>query len=302
MEATATVFNIERFATEDGPGIRTVVFLKGCGLRCKWCANPESQETRPQILCNTNLCVECGRCAALCPRNAIENREGFGYITDDSRCTLCGTCVQQCYLNARSVMGTTYTVSELLEILLRDRTYYERSGGGITFSGGEPLLHEPFLREITRALHEAGLPVLVETCGFVGLAQLQQAAAYVDAFFYDVKHMDPEIHRQLTGSDNRRILDNLRWLAANYDGALSVRYPYIPQHNDDPRHITAFLDFVQSLSTVKEVWFLPYHRLGIPKYKGLGRVYPMGDRPSLKMADIAFLKEYQRNYSFDIKI
>ncbi|MDR1612972.1 MAG: glycyl-radical enzyme activating protein [Planctomycetota bacterium] len=302
MTRTATVFNIERFSSEDGPGIRTVVFLKGCPLRCKWCANPESQSRKPQILGKPFVCVGCARCANICPQKGITRREGMGFVTDAKVCTLCGTCVDGCYIGARLVMGEEYTAAALHREIVKDAAYYLHSGGGVTFSGGEPLLHDDFIVEYSDYAREGNFGMLVETCGQVPLASVRKASAVADGVFFDFKHIDPGRHRELTGADNRQILENLEWLDGNYSGFLSVRYPYIPGMNDDPEAIGGFIDFVAKLGNVREVWFLPYHRLGLSKYRGLGREYEMGDAKPLKMSDIEFLKDYQDRLSIPIRI
>lgn len=299
---TATVFNIERFATEDGPGIRTVVFLKGCALRCKWCANPESQSFQRQMMFNSNICIGCGKCVDVCPNKAVKYDKEFGFITDHDLCKFCMACADNCYQNARTIMGTEYTVDELLKEVLKDETYYKMSHGGITFSGGEPFFHHEFIAEFASRLKEKDIPVLVETCGYVPLENIQHCADLVDEIFYDFKHINSEKHKELTGAGNEKILYNLQWLNSNFKGDLSVRYPYIPGCNDAKEDIEGFLDYVSRLDKVKEVWFLPYHRLGIPKYIGLGRIYEMGNMESLKMKDIAFLKDYQDKYNIKIKI
>jgi len=299
---TGRVFNIERFGTEDGPGIRTVVFLKGCALRCRWCSNPESQLFEKQVLFKANACINCSRCVNLCPRKAIEFIPEYGYITAKPECDHCGLCVENCYENAREMMGVDYTPDELIEELLKDKEYYEMSGGGITFSGGEPFLQSEFIIECAKKLKELGITVLVETCGHVPGKNIKAAAEWVDYIFFDFKHIDPEKHKELTGADNRLILDNLSWLNDNFKGELAVRYPYIPTCNDAKEEIEGFLDYASNLKRVREVWFLPYHRLGIPKYQGLGYEYKMGDMQSLKFKDIEFLKDYQPKYDFTIKL
>lgn len=302
MTRTATVFNIECFSTEDGPGIRTVVFLKGCSLRCRWCANPESQSRTPQILNKPVICVGCGRCARICPQQGIARRDGMGFITDASACILCGACVDGCYAGARVVMGEEFTVDALDREIMKDAEYFRRSGGGVTFSGGEPLLYGDFIVEYAGLVREKRFGILVETCGQAPLASVKSTSAVVDSIFYDFKHIDPERHRELTGADNGQIIENLRWLDDNYSGFLSVRYPYIPGLNDDVRAVEAFIDFVGELKNVREVWFLPYHRLGLSKYQGLGLEYAMGDTSPLRMSDIEFLKKYQDRLSIPIRI
>jgi len=298
---TANVFNIERFATEDGPGIRTVVFLKGCALNCLWCANPESQCFASQILFNPNSCVGCGRCVKLCPKGCIQYLSEYGYVTKRN-CDLCGKCVEGCYVGARSICGKEYTIPALASEILRDESYFIKSGGGVTFSGGEPLYRHQFIRIFAQEMKKRKITTLIETCGHVPQAAFVDIADAVDMIFYDLKHMNPVVHSQLTGFDNQLILSNLKWLSKNFKGILSVRYPYIPGCNDKPEDIHCFLRFVKELENVAEVWFLPYHRLGIPKYQGLGRDYLMKDTKPLRMQDINFLIGWGAKYGLQVRI
>jgi len=298
----ANVFNIERGSSEDGPGIRTVVFLKGCSLRCRWCANPESQSMRPEILYIANVCVHCGACEEICPTHSISLRDGFGYISDADSCTLCGACIDRCYADARRLQGREYTSQELADELLKDAQYFRKSGGGVTFSGGEPLLHAEFLCETTALLKRESISCLVETCGFAPQENLRRVADCVDAFFYDFKHADSEIHRQLTGQSNELILKNLEWLEQNFTGSLSIRYPYIPGCNDSKEAVCAFFEYIRSFQNVKEIVFLPYHRLGLPKYVGLGRIYAMGDMKSLKREALNPILDWAEAYGLSVKI
>ena len=296
------VFNIERFATEDGRGIRTVVFLKGCSLRCRWCANPESQRAGAEVLVKTNVCINCARCSVLCPEKAISYMEGYGFITDQSKCRQCGVCIRECYADAREMMGRKYIEEELLTEILKDRQYYGMSGGGVTFSGGEPLYYSEIIGAVGEQMHRRGYNTLVETCGHVPQKALEDINGRVDYIYYDFKQIDPEKHKELTGVDNTLILSNLEWLCGHYSGELSVRYPYIPGCNDDETSINGFFEYIKSLSHISEIVFLPYHRLGLPKYQGLGRAYEMGNMPSLKKADLLFLVQRAEKYSLKIKI
>ena len=297
-----TVFQIERYGTEDGPGIRTVIFLKGCALRCKWCANPESQLFEKQILFNGEVCVHCNKCIDICPKQCIEHLEGYGYITTGKECLQCGACIDNCYVNARSIVGADYTVDEIIKEILKDELYYKESGGGVTFTGGEPFFHYEFINECAGELKRYGIPVLVETCGHIPLKNIQACLENIETIFFDVKHMDSDLHKRFTGMGNELILENLEWLNHYFEGSLSVRYPYIPGYNDGKLEIESFLEYISKLKHVGEVWFLPYHRLGIPKYKGLGRIYEMPDMESLKYKDISFLKDYEKKYDVTIKI
>ena len=296
------VFNIERFATEDGRGIRTVIFLKGCSLRCRWRANPESQRAGTEVLVKTNVCINCARCSVLCPEKAISYMEGYGFITDQSKCRQCGVCIRECYADAREMMGRKYNEEELLTEILKDRQYYGMSGGGVTFSGGEPLYYSEIIGTVGEQIHRRGYNTLVETCGHVPQKALEDINGRVDYIYYDFKQIDPEKHKELTGVDNTLILSNLEWLCGHYSGELSVRYPYIPGCNDDEASINGFFEYIKSLNHISEIVFLPYHRLGLPKYQGLGRAYEMGNMPSLKKADLLFLVQRAEKYGLKIKI
>lgn len=221
-------------------------------------------------------------------------------ITDRKKCTMCKKCIDACYADARVIQGEDYTVEELMKELIKDEAYYLASGGGITFSGGEPLLYASFIKECSILAHKRGWNVLIETCGQAPERNLKEVADYVDIIYCDYKHFSGEKHLELTGRDNSEILNNIRWMNDNFKGKLYLRYPYIPGCNDEAEAIEKFLAFAEGLEKVKEVVFLPYHRLGLDKYQGLGRVYEMGDMESLKVKDLQFLKEYEKK--FDIKI
>jgi pyruvate formate lyase activating enzyme len=296
------VFNIERCSIEDGKGIRTVVFLKGCSLRCIWCANPESQSFRPEVIYNENLCKGCGKCISSCKNGAVKLDLEYGYISDSDLCIACGDCVDACLYNARTMSGIEMTSNELLKELLKDQAYFKESGGGVTFSGGEPLFHSEFIRESANALKERGIPILIETCGHVSRKNIEDIIDVTEVIYFDIKAMDSDKHRRLTGEGNEVILDNLVYLNENFKGELVVRYPYIPGMNDSQEDIDSAVAFVEGLSNVKEMVFLPYHRLGLPKYRGLGRQYQMGERISLKKNDLYHLLERYKEKGLNIRI
>ena len=300
--AKARILNIERCSTQDGPGIRTTVFLKGCHLKCRWCCNPESQSFDKEILLKSVICTGCRRCQELCSSNAIKCMEDYGMITDQTKCSACLKCVDGCLAGARTLQGKDMSSEELIETLMRDEIYYKTSGGGITFSGGEPCIYADFIAECAKGIHKKGYTVLVETCGYIDRKRLAQTAESADIIYCDYKHFDPVIHEKVTGTTNELILSNIKWLDDNFKGHLELRYPYIPGINSDEECIERFLEFADSIQSVSDVVFLPYHRLGLDKYRGLGREYPMGQMPSLKLSDIEYLKKYERKYNLNISV
>lgn len=274
---TGVVFNYQRFSLNDGPGIRTVVFLKGCQLHCPWCSNPESQHVQPEPFYLAERCLHCGACAEICPQHAIRMVPDGDNVIDRSRCTGCGKCAEACACDAMRMMGKEQRVQTVLEQVLKDEACYRTSGGGVTLSGGEPLGQGSFAVEILRACKEHGVHTAVETTGFVPLETIQAAAPYVDCFLYDVKHLDAQVHRQTVGTDNARILDNLSWLMAHGANVIA-RLPMIPGFNTDDAYLSRLKLFLER-SGVKEVHVLPYHIFGEGKYRSLDRAYQMQIAP-----------------------
>jgi pyruvate formate lyase activating enzyme len=296
------VFNIERCAIEDGKGIRTVVFLKGCSLRCLWCANPESQSFTSEVIYNENLCNGCGKCITSCNKGAVKFDLEYGYISDSDLCIACSDCIDACLYNARTLSGIEMTSRNLIKELVKDEAYFKESGGGVTFSGGEPLFQSAFIRESAIALKERDIPILIETCGHVSRKHIEEIIDVTEVIYFDIKTMDSEKHRKLTGEGNELILDNLIYLDKHFKGELVVRYPYIPDMNDSEKDIDQAIEFVEGLTSVQEMAFLPYHRLGLPKYRGLGREYHMGKRISLKKNDLYPLLERYKEKRLNIRI
>lgn len=270
-EASGLIFLIERFAIHDGPGIRVAVFLKGCPLRCSWCHSPESQSPEPELLLKADRCLVCGTCVPFCGHEAIIE-SGEGYETDRGRCEACGDCIDACPSGARVIAGRSFTVSQLLAEIEKDRVFFERSGGGVTFSGGEPLTQPVFLRAAIDACKAAGIHTAVETSGF-GSETAIEAAARADLVLFDLKLFDEARHRQHTGVSNQIILRNFAWLAGRHQN-IRVRIPVVPDVNDDAENLGAIGAFARA-HRVTHIDLLPYHTAGIAKYERLGRRYEL---------------------------
>ncbi|MCB1125278.1 MAG: glycyl-radical enzyme activating protein [Verrucomicrobiae bacterium] len=265
------ITNVQRYSVHDGPGIRTTVFLKGCPLNCAWCHNPETISPRPELMVITGRCVRCGQCADACPNHAPVGMGDSPAALVEARadCLVCGACVEVCPADGRRMVGREFTVPELLTKVSRDRVFFEESGGGVTFSGGEPLSQFEFLLAGATACRKGGLHVAVDTSGFALRERFEALVPHVDLFLYDLKSLDDGVHRRFCGVSNRLILENLRWLSANH-GNLWLRFPVIPGVNDDPRELAALATFAAGLDGVKQVHLLPYHAVGAGKRERLG--------------------------------
>ena len=271
MDMTGTVFNVMHYALHDGPGIRTVVFLKGCPLTCQWCQNPESQASRPELMIMAERCSGCGDCLSVCPTGAATLVDGVPGATD--ACTACGRCVDVCLTGARTIVGETMTETEVMSEIVRDRVFFEESGGGVTFSGGEPFMQPAFLSSLLDRCRDEGISTAVETAGLAERGQLLAAASRIDLFLYDVKHMDSAKHREYTGRGNEIVLANLAALASVHAHVI-VRFPVIPGVNDDKDNVDLMVAMMRRLG-LREIDLLPYHLFGTDKYKRLGRPYQL---------------------------
>ena len=264
-----TVFNIQKFCTSDGPGIRTVVFFKGCPLHCVWCHNAESQRIVHELMFHADKCTLCARCVAVCP-NGVHSLENGVHTLDREKCTAYARCVEACLADALEIKGKRMTVDEVIADVMKDKIFYDNSGGGITLSGGEPTAQLDFAIAILKAAKENGLHTAIETCGFTSEASIKAIAEYVDLFLYDVKHTDSKAHEKYTGVKNERILENLRLIDALGKRSV-IRAPIIPGANDTDEHFAALAALANSLSNVERIDIEPYHDLGSGKYEQLGQ-------------------------------
>lgn len=266
------VFNIQKFSVHDGPGIRTIVFLKGCPLSCQWCSNPESQSTTPAVMFYEKNCVSCGRCVNACPKQAID--PALKGIINRERCNDCGLCVEACHYKALVMSGSAMTVREVVTELKKDTIHYRRSGGGITISGGEPFLQSEFLLELLRACKNQGWHTAIETTGLATEKQLEDIIPYIDLVLLDIKHIVPERHEDQTGVSSLPLLKNAIKIG-ELAREVAVRIPVIPDFNGDEDSISQIARFIRHIKSVSRVHLLPYHRLGDSKYDALGKKNPM---------------------------
>lgn len=283
-----TIFNIQRMSVHDGDGIRTTVFFKGCPLDCLWCSNPESQKTGLEIATMVNRCTNCGYCAKACQKGLIAETEGYPLI-DDGSCDQCMACVDECCMAAKKIVGQEYDVDELYAEIIKDKPFFDSSGGGVTFSGGEPLMQSDFLLAVLKKCKAEGLHTAIETTGLARAETLRSILPYVDQIFIDVKHMNSERHQELTAVSNKEILSNLA-VVAEYGGNITVRIPVIPTLNADVNNIRATADYVAGLG-IPKLELLPYHNYGESKYRQIGREYQLKGIEPPKEKEMAALVE-----------
>lgn len=273
-EIKGVVFSIERFAVHDGPGIRTLVFLKGCPLKCLWCDNPESQKMESQIFLISDRCIGCRQCLSTCPQGATTLSESGEIIINRKLCTNCGKCVETCYAGARVLTGKQMSVTEALEEIKKDLVFYRNSDGGVTLSGGEPLMQADFSEQILKECHELSIHTAIETSGYADWQSIEHVLYHVDLILLDIKQMDSSKHRRYTGVPNEPILENAKKMS-DLRIPMIVRVPIVPRYNDSEENIRTTTEFVLQLKSVESIELLTYHSYGAPKYHRLGMRYSL---------------------------
>lgn len=299
IERKAFVANIQKYNMYDGPGVRTIVFFKGCPLRCKWCSNPEGLERKFQVMFKKNSCKDCGACVSVCPAgvHVFSKETGKHEIRRDVECIGCRKCVDVCSEKALSIVGEVKTISELLEIIEEDRAFYDISGGGITLGGGEVLMQPEAAANLLMACKKEGINTAIETSGYAKLEAVLQVAEFTDLFLFDIKHMDSGRHFELTGVHNEQILNNLKeLLGRRYN--VRIRMPLIKGLNDsldEMENVIKFLLPYRDYKNFKGIDLLPYHKFGVNKYNQLEKDYQIDGDPSLSDEDLEAIEALFRN-------
>ncbi len=306
IERKATIFNIQKYNMYDGDGVRTLIFFQGCPLRCKWCANPEGMIKKNRVMFKSNLCVDCGACVSVCPAgihtmNSVTLKHE---VNNDIDCIGCGKCKDACIKSAISIVGEVKTISELLKIVEEDRTFYEVSGGGVTLGGGEVLMQPEAASSLLMACKQSGINTAIETCGYAKLESVLKVAEFTDLFLFDIKHINSDKHFQWTGVRNEQILENLKELLhRKYN--VKIRMPLLKGVNDQREDIQKTMEFLKPYKdyrNFKGIDLLPYHKMGVNKYKQLGMEYPIKDDPSLTNEDLNRIEEWIKQYDLSAKV
>lgn len=293
------IFNIQKFSIHDGRGMRTLIFMKGCPLSCIWCSNPESQAPKPDVMDIKTKCIGCGKCYSICPKHAISEK---GFDIDRFLCDGCGACTKKCYANAKKISGEWYSVDDIMEKIEKDYIIYRNSEGGVTVGGGEPTMQAEFVSELFKACHSIHIHTAIETCGYGSWSRLKGVFEHVDQVFFDLKHMNNQEHRKLTGVDNALILQNAENLAKT-GKEIIFRLPLIPTLNDSESNLKETGQFVSAMmaySSDIKIEVLPYHSLGENKYKWLNQAYALKSIKAPRKEHVNECKDILKQFRCDV--
>ena len=295
------VFNIQRFSIQDGPGIRTTVFLKGCPLHCTWCSNPESQNFKPEIVHRDSLCNKCGLCIDVCPEKAISIRDK-GVSINRNICTNCGNCTEVCLPGALKILGQKMSAGEVFLEIKKDADFFWNSGGGVTASGGEPLVQPDFVAALFKLCQDNGIDTCIETCGYASAEALEKVLPYTSLFLYDVKIRNGKSHREWTGASNKQILKNLEMTLAS-GVPVTMRVPLIPGINDSDQELKEIARIaMDSLKKPGKVELLPYHKFGMGKYQQLDREYELTELTTQEAPELEKMKGLLESFGLECEV
>jgi pyruvate formate lyase activating enzyme len=306
IERKALVTNVQKYNMHDGPGVRTLVFFKGCPLRCKWCSNPENLERKFQVMYSRNACVDCGACVPVCPVGIHSiSAAGVHEVDRSIECIGCRACEKACPQKALSIAGKNMTISEILAIIEEDRMFYDMSGGGVTIGGGDPIMHPDPVTSLLMACKKEGINTAMETSGYAKLETVLQVAEFTDLFLFDMKQIDSTKHYELTGVHNEQILKNIKELL-NRRFNVKIRMPLLKGLNDSEKDIQGVVEFLtpfKEYKNFKGVDLLPYHKFGVNKYCQLGMEYPLEgmEDPYLTAEDLARIEKQFKDEGIQVQ-
>lgn len=301
---SARIFNTQKYNMYDGPGVRTLVFFKGCPLRCRWCANPEGLKREYDVMYKKANCVHCGDCVPVCPVGIHEMHNGEHRVRRDIACIGCGRCEEACLKNALQILGEDRSIASLMELIHEDRAFYEVSGGGVTLGGGEVTMQPEAATSLLMACRQDGIHTAIETCGYCSPENMKKIAEHVDLFLYDIKHMDPVRHKELTGVNNETILENLCLLLES-GKHVRIRMPLLKGINSSRAEIQAVIDFLRPYRLYKNfegVDLLPYHKMGVGKYNQLDMTYPIEGDPALSDEELKEIESWIEHADFNVNL
>ena len=309
LEKRGVIFNIQKYSIHDGPGVRTIVFFKGCPLRCRWCSNPEGISSKYQVMTLEDRCISCGKCVEACPQGVhslhlLSDGSVKHQVNREAICIGCGQCEANCPQEAVRIAGKETTVKEVMDVIMQDSAFYWSSGGGVTLGGGEVTRQPDFAAAILEECKKQGIHTAIETCGYTEWNVMKELAKHVDLFLYDLKHIDSEEHKRLTGVNNERILKNIIGLF-QIGANVTVRMPLITNMNDSREALEKAIKFVEIVSkdgNLQGIEVLPYHKLGVSKYKQLGLKYSIDEDFGYTRKQLEEIEEFLKNFNLPIRV